>query len=240
MLQTFKEVRLTITLPYQIHKNDVFDLKKSAQKTLREIYTAGPNGARYWRVTPYDTQDIGEDMRLNCLPVHLAIVDQVKQRIAHCKQTRVVIGLLEPADKDAKTLNTLSKRIRKALSNNDNVKNLYHTWIELDFGNNTFDVFDITGPYWKHIPNADQGCYFDRQTASQFDLKYTPIFKSQTKVLAFHERITYLQSSNDVAGKSHAQRYLKQFYSHQPRVETPPSYIDRLKEFFRSFMERIT
>lgn len=168
-----------------IPKSTINQLRIKARKTIRKKYRrCDHDTTRMWQTKG---SEVG-DLACNCLPAHLAIIDEVKKRQLG-KNPAVVIGDLLNFEEE------ISSEHKKALEakslSGDNPHSGYHAWIVLDVDDNQSDVIDITGHNYKEIYVSEN--YLNKSIAQRVGLKHHAVLTDERSVYSYHANLVKAQ-----------------------------------------------
>lgn len=191
----------------KIQKNIIDDLRDEAWKTISQVYL-GPTGFPLWK----DGSSIDYVFSHACLPVHLAVLNKVKE-LGLGPSPKVVIGLFEESN-----LSPKEHEIQHIISveKQDNPMLYYHAWIQLD-QNKPDSILDLTGHHYKGQLVSQN--YLDIEIAKEIgDHGYTyhPLIIDMKGVYEYHACmiIKVFSKQSTIVNKAEAIWYLTHFANH--------------------------
>ncbi|HDI3209212.1 TPA: hypothetical protein PMB29_000931 [Vibrio cholerae] len=226
----------------KIPKNIIDDLRDEAWKTICKVYL-GPTGFPLWK----DGVSMDYVFSHACLPVHLAVLNKVKE-LGLGPSPRVNIGLfkeshLSPKDHEIQHILSVEKQ--------ENPMLYYHAWIQLD-ENNPDSIFDLTGHHY--INKLVTQKYLDVEIAKEIGVNgytYYPLIIEMEGVYEYHACmiIKFFSKQSTIVNKAQVIWYLTHFANHHNisidtalarsgkrllnvNIDTPKTLIERLKAVF--------
>ncbi|CCN40141.1 conserved hypothetical protein [Vibrio nigripulchritudo FTn2] len=188
-----------------IPKPTIDSLIKLARKTMSEDYQRAIQGkVKLWQWWGEDMQHL----RQNCLPAHLAIINQVKT-LNLGPNPAVVIGELLDANKElsAKEIALIKNKSVSGPGVHDN----YHAWIVLDVSDSQSDIIDITGHHFKGVQVPEH--YMNNAIAAREGLRHQPVLTEESDVYSYHANLVKAQVSTGTTEQNRKELigYLRKF-----------------------------
>ncbi|EGQ7978495.1 hypothetical protein [Vibrio cholerae] len=215
-------------------------LRNEAWTTIKKVYV-NPDGFPFWK----DSESIDFVFSHSCLPVHLAILNKVKE-LGLGPSPQVVIGLFEeshlsPKEYEIQHILTVERQEDPML--------YYHAWIQLD-QNKPDSIFDLTGHLYKnHFVEQN---YLDAELAKEIGengYTYHPLITEMAGIYEYHACliIKVFSKQSTMVNNEQAIWYLTRFANHHNisfdmalatsgkkllnfNIDRPKTLIDRLKE----------